>query len=85
MLPRSTLARSYWSVNVGVDNGLWGRDERSALRRAAPISGADVELRQFDVKAAEQRKRLAQGHAETPHTTWHLSDDELAEQFDSTA
>jgi predicted kinase len=66
-------------VNVVVDYGLWGRDERSALRQAAADLGAEVQLRYFDLTPAEQRRRLDQRHAEEPHTTWHMSDTELAE------
>jgi predicted kinase len=66
-------------VDVIIDFGLWGRDERSALRQAAADLGAAVELRYFDVTLAEQRKRLDLRHAEAPHTTWHMSDEELAQ------
>ena len=45
-------------VNVVVDYGLWGRDERSALRQAAADLGAAVQLRYFDVTPAEQRNDL---------------------------
>jgi predicted kinase len=50
-------------TNVVLDYGLWGRDERSALRHAAAERGAKVEMRYF----------------EAPHTTWPMSDEELAE------
>ena len=36
-------------VDVVIDFGLWGRDERSALRQAAADLGAAVELRYLDV------------------------------------
>jgi predicted kinase len=65
-------------TNVVLDYGLWSRDERSALRQAAADVGAVVELRYFELTPAEQRSRLAQRRAEAPHTTWHMSDDELA-------
>jgi predicted kinase len=65
-------------INVVIDYGLWGRDERSALRKAAADLGAAVEVRYFEVTPSEQRKRLDQRHAEAPHTTWHMSDEELA-------
>jgi predicted kinase len=64
-------------VNVVVDFGLWGRDERSALRQAAADLDAVVEMRYFESTPAEQRRRLDQRRAEAPHTTWHMSDDEL--------
>jgi len=65
-------------VNVVLDFGLWGRDERSALRQAAADRGARVELRYSALTAEVQRRRLDQRQAEEPHTTWHMSDEELA-------
>jgi predicted kinase len=66
-------------VNVVIDYGLWTRDERSALRRAAADVGAAVELHYFELTPAEQRKRQNRRQAEAPHTTWPMSDEELAE------
>jgi predicted kinase len=65
-------------INVVIDFGLWGRDERSALRQAAADRGARVEMRYFVLPPAEQRRRLDQRQAEAPHTTWPMSDQELA-------
>ncbi|QLQ35431.1 AAA family ATPase [Micromonospora robiginosa] len=65
-------------TNVVIDFGLWSRDERSALRQAATDVGAAVELRYFAVTAAEQRRRVDRRQAEAPHTTWPMSDEELA-------
>ena len=64
-------------INVVIDFGLWGRDERSALRHAAADIGAVVEMRYFEVPPAEQRRRLDQRQLDEPHTTWHMSDAEL--------
>lgn len=64
-------------INVVIDYGLWGRDERSALRQAAADRGAMVEMRFFELTPAEQRTRLNQRQAEEPHTTWQMSDEEL--------
>jgi len=64
--------------NVVIDYGLWSRDERSALRHAAAGLGARVDLRYFETTPAEQRRRLDQRQAEAPHTTWPMSDEELA-------
>jgi predicted kinase len=66
-------------INVVIDYGLWGRDERSALRRAAADRGASVEMYYFEAPAAEQRRRIDQRQADEPHTTWPMSDEELAE------
>ena len=65
--------------NVVIDYGLWGRDERSALQQAAADLGAMVQMRYFELTPAEQRRRLEQRQAEAPHTTWPMSDEELAE------
>src|SRR6476659_6005819 len=65
--------------NVVIDFGLWGRDERSALRQAAADRGAIVEMRYSEATPAEQRRRLDQRQADAPHTTWPMSDEELAE------
>jgi predicted kinase len=65
-------------VNVVIDFGLWGRDERSSLRQAAADLGAAVELRYFELDPDEQRRRIERRQAEEPHTTWHMSDEEMA-------
>jgi predicted kinase len=65
-------------INVVIDYGLWGRDERSALRAAAADLGVAVEIRYFELTPAEQRQRIDRRHAEEAHTTWHMSDEELA-------
>lgn len=66
-------------INVVIDYGLWGRDERSALRQAAADRGALVDMRYFQLTPAEQRRRLDLRQGEAPHTTWPMSDEELAE------
>jgi len=66
-------------TNVVIDFGLWSRAERSALRQAAADRGATAELRYFELAPAEQRKRADLRQAEAPHTTWPMSDAELAE------
>lgn len=63
--------------NVVIDYGLWGRDERSALRQAAADLAAIVDMRYFELTPAEQQRRLEQRLTEAPHTTWHMSDKEL--------
>ncbi len=66
-------------LNVVIDYGLWGRDERSALRQAAAARGATVEMRYFELAPAEQRRRHDERLTRAPHTTWPMSDDELTE------
>ncbi|WP_456553150.1 AAA family ATPase [Blastococcus sp. SYSU D01042] len=65
-------------TDVVLDFGLWSRDERSALRQAAADRGAAVELRYCACTPAEQRRRLDERQAAAPHTTWPMSDAELA-------
>jgi predicted kinase len=64
--------------NVVIDYGLWSRDERSALRQAAADRGARAKICYFELSPAEQRRRLDLRQAEASHTTWPMSDDELA-------
>ena len=66
-------------INVVIDFGLWCRDERSALRQAAADLGAAVDMHYVELPPTEQRGRLDRRQAEEPHTTWHMSDEELAE------
>lgn len=70
-------------IDVVLDFGLWGKDERSSLRQAAADRGAAVEMIFCDLDVAEQRRRLDRRHAEEPHTTWPISDAELASWADS--
>lgn len=66
-------------INVVIDFGLWSRHERSALRQAAADVGARVEMCYFEVTPTEQRRRIDQRQSEAPHTTWPMSDEDLAE------
>lgn len=63
--------------NVVLDFGLWGRDERSALRQAAADRGGTAELHYCEASPSEQRRRLGQRQADAPHTTWPISDEQL--------
>ena len=63
--------------NVVIDFGLWGRDERSALRQAAADRGAGVEMDYFEVSRAEQLRRIDHRLTDEPHTTWPTSEQEL--------
>ncbi len=65
-------------VSVVIDFGLWGRDERSALRQAALDRGAHVDMRYFELPPDEQRRRLDRRQELEPHTTWPLSEEEVA-------
>jgi predicted kinase len=65
-------------TDVVLDFGLWGKDERSSLRQAAADRGAAVEMLFCDLDPAEQRRRLDRRLREEPHTTWPISEAELA-------
>lgn len=65
-------------INVVLDFGLWSRDERSALRNAGAQAGASVVIWFAPVTMHEQHRRHAIRLAEDPHSTWPMSDDELA-------
>jgi len=72
-------------TDVVLDFGLWSRDERSALRRAAADRGAEVVMLYCSLDPAEQRRRLDRRQAEAPHTTWPMTTAELedwAARFD---
>ena len=75
---RDRAARSPTGHHVVIDFGLGSRDERSALRQAAADRGASVVTHYFEVSPAEQRRRLDQLQTGEPHTTWPISDEELA-------
>lgn len=65
-------------TNVVIDFGLWSTDERCSLRQAAADLGVAVEVHYFEVSEGERRRRLDQRQTEAPHTTWPMSDQELA-------
>lgn len=65
-------------VDVVLDFGLWSREERTALRCVAAEAGARAEIHYCELDPTEQRRRLDSRHAELPHTTWPMSDEELA-------
>jgi predicted kinase len=66
-------------VNVIIDYGLWGRDERSALRQAAAEIRASVVICYFQLSPEEQQARLARRLVDVPHETWPISEKELAD------
>ncbi|MCR6688806.1 ATP-binding protein [Cellulomonas sp.] len=65
-------------ADVVLDFGLWSRDERSSLRCAAAERGADARICYLTLDPDEQRRRIHRRQADDPHTTWPISDDELA-------
>ena len=71
-------------VSVVLDFGLWGRDERSALRWLARSAGASSQLVYLPVDKDVQLARIAQRQATAPNQTFPMSEadvDAWREQF----
>ncbi|WP_433797604.1 AAA family ATPase [Actinoplanes sp. CA-252034] len=64
-------------TNVVLDFGLWGRDERSALRWLAASEGAACQVVYLPVSPEVQRARVAYRQATAPETTFPMSDADL--------
>jgi predicted kinase len=71
-------------TNVVLDFGLWGRDERSALRWLATSVGATCRVVYLPVDKDVQCARIAHRQATAAHTTFLMTDADLdrwREQF----
>jgi predicted kinase len=66
-------------ANVVLDFGLWGRDERSALRWLAASAGASCRVVYLPVADDVQRARIAHRQATAPHTTFPMAEDDIGE------
>jgi predicted kinase len=64
-------------INVVLDFGFWGKDERSALRWISETVGARCQVVYLPVDHEEQRRRVTTRFATTPHETFQMSDVEL--------
>ena len=64
-------------ITVVFDFGLWGRDERSALRWIAGTVGARSQVVYLPITPEEQRTRVTNRFATAPDQTFHMSDVEL--------
>jgi len=64
-------------TSVVLDYGLWGRDERSALRWLARSAGAACQVVYLPVDKDVQLARIAHRHEATPHQTFPMSEPEL--------
>lgn len=64
-------------ANVVVDFGLWGRDERTALRWLAHSVGARAVVVFLDPDESERRRRITARYAAEPHTTFAMSEAEI--------
>jgi len=72
-------------VSVVLDYGLWGRDERSALRWLASSAGAACQVVYLPVDKDVQLARIAHRQATAPHHTFPMSEadvDQWREQFE---
>jgi predicted kinase len=71
-------------TSVVLDFGLWGRDERSALRWLARSAGAAGQVVYLPVDKDVQLARIAARQATAPHQTFPMSEaevDQWREQF----
>lgn len=71
-------------TSVVLDYGLWGRDERSALRWLARAAGAACQVVYLPVDKDVQLVRIAHRQETTPHHTFPMSEadvDAWREQF----
>jgi predicted kinase len=64
-------------TNVVLDYGLWGKDERSALRWIAATVGARGQVVYLPIDDEEQRRRIAGRFASMPGQTFPMSDEEI--------
>ena len=64
-------------INVVLDFGVWGRDERMALRSLAASVGAPCELIYLEIEPDEQKRRIEQRFRAHPEATFEMSGDDL--------
>ena len=63
-------------INVVFDFGLWGKDERSALRWIASTLGVRAQVVYLPIDYEEQRRRITSRYEAEPGQ-FHMTDDEL--------
>jgi predicted kinase len=66
-------------VDVVLDFGVWSKVERTALRALAAAAGASCELVYLEVNEDEQRRWRDRRATEEPSSTFHITDDDLAD------
>ena len=66
-------------TNVVLDFGLWGRDERSAMRSLGAAVGAGVEVVYLPIEEATQRQRVQERFLVRPGQTFPITDSDLAQ------
>jgi predicted kinase len=65
-------------MDVVLDFGVWGKDERTALRVLAASAGASCELVYLKIDEDEQRHRRDGRVSSDGESTFYISDDDLA-------
>ncbi|HEY6746893.1 MAG TPA: ATP-binding protein [Mycobacteriales bacterium] len=76
-LVQAGMRAAQLGVDVVLDFGFWGRDERSALRWIAATVGARSQVVYLPIDPEEQRRRVATRFATTPAATFPMTDVEL--------
>jgi predicted kinase len=64
-------------IDVILENGFWGKDEREHYRDTARRLGAAVELHYLDVHFEELWRRIEKRNRELPEGSFHVSREEL--------
>lgn len=64
-------------ANVVIDFGLWGRDERTALRWLARSVGARAVVVFLDPDEPERRRRITDRFAAEPQSTFEMTEAEI--------
>lgn len=64
-------------ANVVIDFGLWGRDERTALRWLAHSVGARARVIFLDPDEPERRRRIVARFSAEPETTFEMTEAEI--------
>jgi predicted kinase len=65
-------------VDVVLDFGCWSRAERNGLRHLAAAVGAECEIFYLTASEEEQSRRVRERWEHAPHTTFLITDEDLA-------
>lgn len=65
-------------ASVILDFGLWGREERTALRWLTVAVGAECQVAYLPIDEATQRERIGERFLRTPEQTFEITASELA-------
>ena len=66
-------------TSVVLDFGVWGKDERSALKYLASRVGAECRLIYLPIEPDEQRRRIAARNTVPDGTTFSITEEDLAQ------